>query len=154
MKKGIDCCIPYIDEVATTNLISQLRNTSLVRNIFLMQTSDMSVKIEGVKNLSARTFYSSDMIRRIAENVTTDYFFYVHPKAVSLGYQALERMYNIAQNVKPAMIYSDHYAEHGDSTVKMPKIDVQWGSVRDDFDYGSAQLVSTESLRNCVKNIP
>lgn len=151
MKKGIDCCIPYIDEVATTNLISQLRNTSLVRNIFLMQTSDMSVKIEGVKNLSARTFYSSDMIRRIAENVTTDYFFYVHPKAVSLGYQALERMYNIAQNVKPAMIYSDHYAEHGDSTVKMPKIDVQWGSVRDDFDYGSAQLVSTESLRNCVK---
>ena len=149
--KGIDCCIPYIDEVATKNLVAQLRSTSLVRNIFLLQTADMSVDVDGARNLSARTFYSSDMIRRIAENVTTDYFLYVHPKAVSLGYQALERLYSIAQGIRPAMVYSDHYAEHDGQTVKMPKIDVQWGSVRDDFDYGSMQLISTESLRNSVK---
>ncbi len=151
MAKGIDCCIPYINEDATLNLIKQLKSTSLVRNIFLLQTEDMEIEVEGTRRVSARSFYSSDMMRLIADNVTTDYFLFVHPKAISLGYRALERMYVVAQGAQPAMIYPDHYAERGNELIRMPKIDLSWGSIRDDFDFGSAQLVSTKSLRESVR---
>ena len=151
MINAIDCCIPFMDSDTTKNLIDQLKSCSCVRNIFLLQTGGMNMNIDGVTTLSAPTFYGSAMMRTIAQNVTADYFLFVHPKAVSLGYRALERMCGIAQGIAPAMIYSDNYSEENGQLVKKPKIDLSWGGVRDDFDFGSVQLVSTSQLRESME---
>ena len=154
MTNAIDCCIPFIDKDTTTNLINQLKSSSCVRNIFLLQTAGVDVNISGATTLSTPTFYGSAMMQTIAQNVTTDYFLFVHPKAVSLGYRALERMCGIAQGIAPAMIYSDNYSEENGQLVKKPKIDLSWGGVRDDFDFGSVQLVSTSQLRESMEEHP
>ena len=154
MTNAIDCCIPFIDKDTTTNLINQLKSSSCVRNIFLLQTAGVDVNIGGATTLSAPTFYGSAMMQTIAQNVTTDYFLFVHPKAVSLGYRALERMCGIAQGIAPAMIYSDNYSEENGQLVKKPKIDLSWGGVRDDFDFGSVQLVSASQLRESLEEHP
>ena len=154
MAKGIDCFLPYLDEEATSKTIQQLKENSLVRNIFLLQTETISQIPEGVKPLTAPTFYGTEMMRKIAENVSTDYFLLLHPKTITLGYKSLERLYNIARNVQPAMIYPDCYSEQNGELQKKPKIDLGWGCVRDDFDYGSAQLVSSAALRENLNEHP
>ena len=154
MTNAIDCCIPFIDSDTTKNLTDQLKSCSCVRNIFLLQTAGMDVNIDGATTLSAPTFYGSEMMKVVARNVTADYFLFVHPKAVSLGYQALERMCSIAKGTAPAMIYSDNYSEQNGQLVKKPKIDLSLGGVRDDFDFGSVQLVSTSQLRESLDEHP
>ena len=66
---------------------------------------------------------------------------------VTLGYHALERMLQVAEETGAAMVYADHYSVEAGKTVKHPVTAYQLGSIRDDFDFGSVVLLKTEFLK-------
>lgn len=53
------------------------------------------------------------------------------------GYFALERFVRIAQDTNAGMLYADHYTVANGVQTNSPVIDYQFGSLRDDFDFGS-----------------
>ena len=75
-------------------------------------------------------------MRLIATTATADYaLFYLKQGPVTLGYHALERMLQVAEETGAAMVYADHYSVEAGKTVKHPVTDYQLGSIRDDFDF-------------------
>src|SRR3712207_6459567 len=59
------------------------------------------------------------------------------------GQNGISRFIEIAQDTGAAMVYSDYYKKKGDKQEKHPVIDYQFGSLRDDFDFGSVMLFDT-----------
>lgn len=64
-----------------------------------------------------------------------------------MGYLALERMVRLAGDSKAAMVYADNYQVVEGKKSNAPVIDYQFGSLRDDFNFGSVLFFCTKALK-------
>ncbi|MBF1605900.1 MAG: glycosyltransferase family 2 protein, partial [Prevotella shahii] len=78
---------------------------------------------------------------------------YTKTTTLELGYLALERLLQIAQDTEAGMVYADHFQVKGDEQVKAPVIDYQKGSLRDDFDFGSVLFFNAKALKESVSRM-
>lgn len=100
------------------------------------------------------TLRSTASIRRIAEDACAD-FTLICTKGTELKLVAfaLERMIQIADATGAAMLYADHFQKKGGEVTMAPVIDYQYGSLRDDFDFGSLLLYRTSALKEAVSGM-
>ncbi|WP_315403256.1 glycosyltransferase family A protein [Hoylesella saccharolytica] len=136
--KKITCFIPYINEEQAAKTLQTLRTSTIVENVFCVKES----------------LFQSETIRDIAQKATTEYtLVYTKATTLELGYLALERMLSIAEATKAGMLYADHYQIKDDEQIKAPVIDYQFGSLRDDFDFGSVLFFNTAALKASVEKM-
>ncbi|MBQ7421775.1 MAG: DUF4922 domain-containing protein [Prevotella sp.] len=152
-KRGIlDCFLPCNDLVAVSSLLSQLQQSKVVQHIFLLVSEAFSSANEAPENcmfIVTDNLYSTQTMRRIAEETDADYaFFYMKTTPLTLGYQSLERMLRVASDTNAMLLYSDHYSVEDGRVGKHPVIDYQLGSIRDDFDFGSVVFIHSQALHS------
>ena len=136
--KKITCFVPYIDESQAGKTLSALRNSQLVDKVVCLD----------------EPVFKSETIRRIAAESKADYaLVYTKTTTLELGYMALERLLQIAQDTEAGLVYADHYQVKGGELVKAPVIDYQKGSLRDDFDFGSVLFFDTAALKESVQRM-
>ena len=136
--KKITCFVPYIDESQSGKTLSALRNSQLVDKVVCLD----------------EPVFKSETIRRIAAESKADYaLVYTKTTTLELGYMALERLLQIAQDTNAGLVYADHYQVKGGELVKAPVIDYQKGSLRDDFDFGSVLFFDAAALKESVQRM-
>ncbi len=136
--KKITCFVPYIDESQAGKTLSALRDSQLVDKVVCLD----------------EPVFKSETIRRIAAESKADYaLVYTKTTTLELGYMALERLLQIAQDTNAGLVYADHYQVKGGELVKAPVIDYQKGSLRDDFDFGSVLFFDTAALKESVQRM-
>ena len=136
--KKITCFVPYIDEAQAGKTLSALRNSQLVDKVVCLD----------------EPVFKSETIRRIAAESKADYaLVYTKTTTLELGYMALERLLQIAQDTEAGLVYADHYQVKGGELVKAPVIDYQKGSLRDDFDFGSVLFFDAAALKESVQRM-
>lgn len=90
--------------------------------------------------------------QRIVEQTTTEYVLVVtQPCVVNFVPNALRRLCCVAQGVEATMLYADYRKVVDGKRLDVPTIDYQWGSVRDDFDFGAVLLFRADALRSAVE---
>ena len=90
---------------------------------------------------------SADILRIAAESAGDYTLLYTGPAELKWVHWGCERMVQIADETRAAMVYSDRFFEG----TPAPVIDCQSGGVlRDDFDFGGLQLYRTDLLRQAV----
>ncbi len=154
MIQGIDCFVPWTNQKVTGYIVEQLKRERLVHKIYIIISTDEKIQLRDCDVLHTPSLYCSDTLRQIANHVETDYFLMMSAKQVELGYRALERLYYVAQSISPAKVYADHYTVRGDTVERAPVNDLYYGSVRNDFDFGSVVLISSRSLRDSIAEHP
>ncbi len=103
--------------------------------------------------LSVDEIISSQSIRKISEQVKTDYVLLITKDTkIDFGSYSLERFLNVAQNTGAGIVYSDYYEIKENKLSKHPVIEYQLGSLRDDFNFGPVLLIKTEALKKAVLN--
>ena len=136
--KKITCFVPYIDESQSGKTLSALRNSQLVDKVVCLD----------------EPVFKSETIRRIAAESKADYaLVYTKTTPLELGYMALERLLQIAQDTEAGLVYADHYQVKGGELVKALVIDYQKGSLRDDFDFGSVLFFDAAALKESVQRM-
>ena len=136
--KKITCFVPYIDESQAGKTLSALRDSQLVDKVVCLD----------------EPVFKSETIRRIAAESKADYaLVYTRTTTLELGYMALERILQIAQDTNAGLVYADHYQVKGGELVKAPVIDDQKGSLRDDFDFGSVLFFDAAALKESVQRM-
>jgi glycosyltransferase, group 2 family len=136
--KKITCFVPYIDESQAGKTLSALRNSQLVDKVVCLD----------------EPVFKSETIRRIAAESNADYaLVYTKTTTLELGYMALERLLQIAQDTEAGLVYADHYQVKGGELVKAPVIDYQKGSLRDDFDFGSVLFFDAAALKESMQRM-
>nr|WP_315455755.1 DUF4922 domain-containing protein [uncultured Prevotella sp.] len=149
-KKQIDCFLPYSTVAMMQSLAAQLHESGVVKSIYTLSADVPPTEAlpQYTHHLQAGSLLSLATMRLIATTATADYaLLYLKQGPVTLGYHALDRMLQVAEETGAAMVYADHYSVEAGKTVKHPVTAYQLGSIRDDFDFGSVVLLKTVYLK-------
>ncbi|HOG06397.1 MAG TPA: glycosyltransferase [Paludibacter sp.] len=150
----INCFVPYQNYNQAKATICALKQSPLVHKIYLLVKQDIHDVIDGCEVVHADTLHATATVKAIAEHADAPYsLIYTKTSELSLGYFALERMLQIAENTGAGMVYSDHYQVKNGQKINNPVITYQKGSLRDDFNFGPVLLYKTTALKKAVKNM-
>lgn len=158
MNPQIDFVLAYAPQSASHKaLLSELKAMPIINHIFLLCNEDtqnlaQAEEDDKCSSVLCDAIFSSKAQRAIAQKLVAPYTAtYFSHHELQLGYRALERMLQVAEDVEQTndtlMVYSDRYDEQG----LHPTIDYQEGALRDDFDFGSLLLYKTEGLKAFFK---
>lgn len=78
---------------------------------------------------------------------------YTKETTLEMGMFALERMIHILEDSGAGMVYADHYQIADGKQTNAPVIDYQFGSLRDDFNFGSVLLFDTRKLKQAAERM-
>ena len=152
--KTINCFIPYADAQQVQATVDGLRQNALVSKIFLLATDANAAAVEGCEVINIDALNSSATMKKIAAAAEGDYtLFYTKYNNLVMGYLALERMVRLATDSKAAMVYADNYQVVEGKKSNAPVIDYQFGSLRDDFNFGSVLFFCTKALKAAAAEI-
>ena len=152
--KTINCFIPYADAQQVKATVDGLRQNALVTKIFLLATDANVAAVEGCEVINIDALNSSATMKKIAAASEGDYtLFYTKYNNLVMGYLALERMVRLATDSKAAMVYADNYQVVEGKKSNAPVIDYQFGSLRDDFNFGSVLFFCTKALKAAAAEI-
>lgn len=152
--KRISCFLPYAGKEQVEKTLEGLRATGVDMDIFLMAAKETADELPGCTTLSIGAPLSSQTLKLVAQQATGDYtLLYLKETTLRLGYFALERMMQILEDSGAGMVYADHYQVSEGQQRIAPVIDYQYGSLRDDFDFGSVLVFNTACLREAVSRM-
>ncbi len=136
---SIDCFIPFVDEQQVMETEKNLRAESFVAS---------------VHRIDAAAINSTKTVKEIAARAKSEYTL-IYTKATTLRWGAfcLVRMANVAKDTEAVLTYADHFFEDEKGRTDAPVIDCQFGSLRDDFDFGSVLLYRTDALKKAVEGM-
>lgn len=81
------------------------------------------------------------------ENCTEDFIMLnISGKDITLSQEAVTKMITAAQAGHVGMVYSDHFKTINGESTAAPLIDIQKGSLRDDFDFGALVLITRPAM--------
>ena len=127
--------------------------SSLVEKILLVHNGSSpgtSRKCEAVKTDS---FLSGKTWNRIIPKIKTKYFLMIpHVQDLILHPIDVERMIAVAEQTGAGMMYSDFYDMKNGVRYEHPLNDVQFGSIRDTFDFGHILVFSTAVVKKALKD--
>lgn len=147
MSQKISVFIPYNGLEHTKIIVSQLKQNELVKNIFLLTTSNEAGNISGCELLKVSNLFGSETIKLINEKSNSDFVLIIKQDTkIEFGQFAFERFINIANWSNAGMVYSDFFEIKKNEHFSHPVIDWQFGSLRDDFDFGNVFLFTKKSI--------
>lgn len=153
MTNKIDCFVPYENEASVRRTIASLRQSKLVDRIYLLSTTSKEKELDGCSILSIDHYQSFRTFQQISQQAQAPYLFvYTKTSPLELGYRALERMTDYFTG-QTGMVYADFYESKQGELHKHPVIDYQSGSVRDDFDFGSVLMFSTDYMQAAIRHL-
>lgn len=107
--------------------------------------------IGSIQTFVVEKICSTAKLREIAQQVETPYVsLHTQKTRIEMGMYAEERILNIAADTRAVMLYADHYRVADGQRKAFPVIDYQFGSLRDDFDFGSLLFFRTDAFKQAV----
>ncbi len=77
----------------------------------------------------------------------------ISSKEITLCEEAITKMIAAAQTGNVGMVYSDYFKTIDENSVPAPLIDIQKGSLRDDFNFGALVLITRAAMEFYLKNV-
>lgn len=153
MKNSITIFLQYSNPKENEKTIKRFKESELVKEIILISSEEKFSSIENVRVIKSLNYRSSDTIKLFAQYSSTEYTLIVlDENSINPGEFCLDRFFQISDNTKSALVYSDYYEEEKGKLVIHPVIDYQEGSLRDDFDFGKLLFVKTDLLKQVASS--
>ncbi len=151
MKNIIDVFIPFNGDKQTETSVKDILKSELVKKVFLIATDVTLKPIDNCELIITKSFASSQTIKKIAEKGEGKYsLILTQDSLLELGQNALERFYNVAENCGAGLVYSNYYEIKDNNRSQHPVIDYQFGSLRDDFDFGYILFYNNSAIKYAV----
>ncbi|MDD3038448.1 DUF4922 domain-containing protein [Bacteroides sp.] len=151
MKATINCFLPFSRLKESTQIVKELRASEQVNKIYLIAPEFTNVCIPNCEMISANNFLSTEAMKAIAAHSDAPYtLLYTKPTELRLGQFALERMVQVIEMTQAGIVYADHFQQIDGVQKTAPVIDYQFGSLRDDFDFGSLLLFQSNAFKKAA----
>lgn len=150
--QSLDVFVVCVNAGEVKSTLEHLREEPLVQNVYLLAKEGQECDLEGTQVIRVDDFRSSAAMRRIVSTATSPYVMLcMSGTSISFGYRSIWRFCSVAVSMRAAVVYADHYAIKNGKVEQCPTMDFYYGSVRDDFDFGSVVLLNTDTLRKYVE---
>ena len=154
MQTSIHAFLPYINEDQASANIKAIKDCDKVSKITLLSTDTSAKACDGCDMIYIDNLNSSATVKAIAQAADAAFILlYTGSALIVPGYLAFDRMIKIARDSKAAMVYADYYAVVDGVKSNAPVIDYQFGSLRDDFNFGSMLIFNTVDFKKAASGI-
>jgi hypothetical protein len=151
MSTRISVFLPYHQNDFTRKTIEAFAASELVSSIHLLTDEASGIDAAKTSDLLIDAPLSTATFRKIAETADAEYTaILIKDTLIDLGQFALERFLQVADATGAGLVYSDFIEIKGDTRSNHPVNDYQFGSVRDDFDFGPLLVFRTAALTEAV----
>ena len=152
MNNNIEVFLTAFSESIFLNNVKSLRNFEKINAIHAIVNKNNS-NLSEFNQLVVRNIFSTESIKLISQNLKSD-FVLLGNKTTNLdfGKFSLDRMLSVAKSTNAGIVYSNFYEIKNEVLIKHPTIDYQFGSLRDDFDFGPVMLINSIALIEAVKD--
>ena len=152
--KKVNCFLPALSVEQILPTVNELRSTKFADDLQIFILSKEKLEVEGCSNIISDNINSMETLRSIAENSNADFtLIYTKYTTLSFAQYGLERFYNLAIASGAGLMYSDFYQIINGARVNAPTIDYQFGSLRDDFTFGSLLFYNSKALKDALRSI-
>jgi hypothetical protein len=152
MGKPITAFLANSGQAHTQDLIRQLNATGCVEKVYCLSCG--SSAMDGCESLPVEQLFSSKTFQTIAAKASTSHaLILLHDTKIELGQFSIERMVSLAQATGAPLVYSDYVVLKGEKRSNHPVTDYQFGSIRDDFNFGSLVLIDSAALKHAVEEL-
>ncbi len=146
MRKTIDCFITNCGKEETRQTIAQLKKSVAVGSVYVFSAAPSY--FEGAETIISESPFSVESIKIIALKTKADYaFLALRNTNIGIGQFGMERLLSLAESSLAGMMYCDYQVIKEGKRQNHPLIDYQQGSLRDDFNFGPAQLFRKQVLK-------
>lgn len=154
MQTTINCFVPFASLDQVTPTVEALKASPPVTKIYLLATDQEAKSVLGCDLIHVDSLNSSATMKKIAEAADCDLILlYTKFDTLVPGYLALERLARLAADSKAGMLYADSYTVVDGVKSNAPVIDYQFGSLRDDFNFGSMLIFNTVDFKKAASGI-
>lgn len=152
--RKVNCFLPALSVEQIMPTIKEFRSLQCAEDVALFLLSKEKIEIEGCTTIITENIHSMDTLRSIAANADADFtLIYTKYTTLSFAQYGLERFYNLAIASGAGLIYSDYYQIIDGVRSNAPTIDYQFGSLRDDFTFGSLLFYNSRALKDAIRSI-
>lgn len=152
MSKKMTVFLPYHQNDFTSQTIDAFQASSLVDQVYLLTNAPSGINKPNTADLTVANPLGSETFQKIAKASKSEYTaILIKDTLIDLGQFALERFVQIADATAAGLVYSDFIEIKGEARANHPVNDYQYGSVRDDFDFGPLLIFNTAALQAAVK---
>jgi len=147
----ISVALPFSAQPHFESTVLQFIESPLVERIFVVHGGQYAGGHRKCEGILSSTLTSGKTLNGILGKVQSDYFLFVsQSQEFQLGQAALERFLNIAHQTSAGICYSDYIEVKNGIRSEHPVIDYQFGSIRDNFDFGALLLFSMSAVREAL----
>ena len=151
MSEKLTFFLPFHGEKHTEQTVDAFTGSDLVDGVRLLTDKPSGIQKDKTSDLQVDALLSSDTFRKIADIGAAPYvLLLLKDTLIAPGQFCIERMIQVAEDTGSGIVYSDFREIDGDKSTAHPVTDYQFGSVRDDFDFGPLVLLRTEALKKAV----
>ena len=144
--------LPFNGEKHTEKTIDAFICSDLAESVHLLTDQPSGIKKEKTSDLRTDALLSNATFAKILEKATSTYvLLLMKDTQITPGQFCMERMIQVADDTGSGIVYSDFYEIIDEKITAHPLTDYQFGSVRDDFDFGPLVLIRTEALKKAVR---
>ncbi len=146
----INCFVPYAD-ASVIQTVEALKSCPEVNKIYLMTTDAAAAPVDNCELLHVDSLKSTRTMKQIGECADCDYIYlYTSYDRLIPGYLSINRLSNLAADSKAGLLYADHYTVVEGTRSNHPVIDYQFGSLRDDFDFGPVMFFNAAVFKEAA----
>ncbi|OGU69028.1 MAG: glycosyl transferase [Stygiobacter sp. RIFOXYA12_FULL_38_9] len=141
--------IPYSGLQHSNDTINELQNCDKVAKIFLLANDDIANVPGKTELLKVDSLTSSSTIDLMIKKTETKFILlFTQDNKYQFGQFAIERFYNTIDSTGAGLVYSNYFVEKDNTKSRIPVNDYQFGSLRDDFNFGSVLFINRELLNS------
>lgn len=138
---NVTVAIPYHPGAAFEAVAAGFAASPLVKDIVVLHDGSFSAPLPKCRALEAASPGSGHAIKNLLAHANTEFLLLVtQTQPLTLGQYALDRFVAVARETGAGMVYADYHEVKGGVRLEHPLIDYQFGSIRDNFDFGALQL--------------
>jgi hypothetical protein len=129
-----------------------LAGSPLVHEVVVVNNGSGNINVGKCRLTEPGQFGSKGILDSVLASLRTDYLLLLPDRRpVFMENASLETLVTTMENTRVAVVYSDFYEIEGNQNRLHPLNDYQPGSVRDDFDFGKAFLISAPAARRALQ---
>ncbi len=148
----ITAVLPYSSEEYFHETLHQLTVSPLVTSVIIAHNETIPALSGKISIMNAESLTSGKAINTILGKLTGEFLLFINQaQSITFNQAALERFVDIARDTKAGMLYSDFYEIKDGTRSEHPVIDYQFGSIRDNFDFGAVMFFSAAAIKKAVK---
>ena len=149
----ITVALPFTTQPHFESTLQQFIDSPLVQKIFVIHSGQYSASHEKCEAVLSQTLTSGKLLKSMLEDVRSEYFLFItQDQEIQLGQAALERFVGIAQQTGAGMCYSDYFEIKKGVRSERPVIHYQFGSIRDNFEFGALLFYSMGAIRSALRS--